>query len=310
MDTPIPGYQGLSDELTLGYIAWYTIRKPLITQDELAALVTKLGLDPKVVPPEPRVVDAFKRACRYSEQKGIPIPLSNNTGNILIRSVAQTPKEVERHMVLEEVDPQGRTLDYHSMIEFKFIRATDVLQVNRAKVERFEEIVDRALNTFMQNFKEATVYVDAQLVRRMIRDQLDRMMALPVRQQGSVYFIPQKEKARTLALEELCTALRRGVGGEGSAFYSLPLVDTRKQRQMVQSAFEEEIHNESAQLIADMKGISKELSPKAWAKYRTKLKHLQEKYKEYGGMVETEMSKASLELGVVEKQLTHLRVKV
>lgn len=307
MTTPIPGYQAadLPDELTLGYIAWYTINKPRITQPELSDLATRLGLDQAVIPPEPRIADAFKRACRYSERKGLDLPTSQNKGNFLIRPVAQTSKEIERHMVLEVVDPDGRTLEYHTVIQFTFIRATDVLQVNRMKIQEYDKLIETQLNLFMKNFQDATTFVDAQLIRRMIREQLDRMLALPVRRQGSVYFIPQKEKQKTEALEELCQEL------DGSAFHSLPLVDTSKQREMVHAAFEEELHEESAQLIQDMHQVEgKELTPRAWANYRAKLKHLRDKYSEYTSLVKTEMSQASIELGVIEQQLGNLQVKV
>lgn len=305
MTAPIPGYQtDIPDELTLGYIAWYTITKPRVTHDELSDLATTLGLDSAVIPPEPRVADAFKRACRYSERKGLELPMSQNTGNILIRPVAQTSQEIERHMVLEVVDPDGRTLEYHTVVEFKFVRAKDVLQVSKLHLPEYDELVENHLALFMSNFHDATTYIDAQLIRRMIREQLDRMLALPVRRQGSVYFIPRSGKEKTQALEQLCQRL------EGSSFHSLPLVDTSKQREMVHAAFEEELHEESAQLISDMNQvIGKELTPKAWANYLGKLKHLREKYSEYTSLIKTEISQASIELDMIEKQLGNLRVK-
>lgn len=302
MSNPID-YQ-VPDELTLGYIAWYTITKPEITHEELSGLVADLGLDQGIVPPEPRIADAFKRACRYSERKGLDLPGSENKGNFLIRAVAQTPTEIERHMVLEVVDPEGRTLTYQTVVEFKFVRSTNVLKVSRTRVGEYDPLVEDSLNMFMENFKQATVFIDAQLIRRTIRCQLDAMLAFPVRRQGSVYFIPQKEKTKTLALELLCTKL-----GPGSAFHSLPLVDTTKQREMVHAAFEDELHEESTQLISEMKRVKGELTPRAWAAYREKLRHIRDKYNEYAGLVETEITQASFELDVIERKLLALPVK-
>lgn len=304
MTAAIPGYgTELSDDLLLGHIAWYTITKPQVTQPEIEAMVTRLDLSKSIIPKEPRPGDAFKRACRYSERSGLALPLTDNKANFLIRSVAQSHEEIERHLVLEEVDPQGKHLSYTTAAKLTFNRKEDKLQIAKLSLtdQDRDQMVTETLNIFGNNFEDALKYIDAQVIRRMVREQLEIMGAIAIRKQGSVYFAPIKEKDRTLALEEFCSQM-----GHGSVFHSVPLPDTTKQREMIRVAFEDEVHEEAAQAITELRRLraaGTAITPRAWTDYRNKLNRLKGNYKEYGALVSVEMTKADTELEALERQL-------
>lgn len=305
MTTPIPGYgQGLSPELTLGHIAWYSIVKPRLTSDDLMALITDLGLDPAIIPPPPRTGDAFKRACRYSERKGIALPYSVNTANVLIRPVTQTPHDIERHMVVEVVDPDGRTLEYHDAANLTYKRADGILNVTKHSIsDEIDPIVDETIQAFALNLKDATTYVDAQVIRSMIRKQLTLMSAVAVRAQGSVYFIPYRAHKLTEALEKFLTYF-----GPGSGFHALPLIDDQKQREMVKQAFEAEVHDGASQLITELSQLTEaqtEITSGAWGVYKDKWNDLKAKMTEYESMVKTELLQADSEMDALEKHLAN-----
>lgn len=304
MTAAMPGYGAdLPDELVLGHIAWYTITKPQVTQPEMAQLVTDLNLSPRIIPIEPRPGDAFKRACRYSERSGLDYPLSNDKANFLIRSVTTNHDEIERHLVLERVDATGKHLDYTIAAHLNYNRVDDAMSIMKVKLPKhLDELVVETLNMFGTNFEEALKYIDAQVIRRMIREQLEIMGAIAIRKQGSVYFVPMKEKERTLALEKFCQNM-----GVGSVFHSIPLPDTTKQREMIHAAFEEEVHQEAAQAITELRklrAIGEPISSKAWAKYRDQLNRLRTNYDSYGSLVNTEMIMAKTELKALSTHLT------
>ncbi len=304
MTTPIPGYgQGLTEDMTLGHIAWWTVTKPRLTPDDVLALVTDLGMDPAIVPKPPRGGDAFKRACRYSERKGLNVPYSDNKANFLIRPVAQTHEDIERHLVLEIVDTEGRHLEYHDAAHLRYERKVGVLHVAKKKINKdLDPMVDESLQLFAAQLDDATKYIDAQVIRRMIRDQLTMLHAISVRSGGSVYFIPYREHKTTEALEKFVSHC-----GEGSGFHALPLVDDRKQREMIQGAFETEVHDEATQLIAELRQASileQEMTATAWAVYRDRLSDLQTRREEYADLVDTELSKAEDEVRALEAALT------
>lgn len=305
MTTPIPGYgEGLSDELTLGHIAWYSVAKPRLTSDDLIALIADLGLDPQIIPKPPRSGDAFKRACRYSERKGIPLPYSDNMANFLIRPVTQTLDDIERHLVIEEVDPDGRKLAYHDVAHMKFDRKKNQLNVSKKSINAdLDDMTDETLQAFAVHLKDATKYIDAQVIRRMVREQLDLMSAIAVRRQGSVYFIPFKAHKLTEGLEKLLTYC-----GPGSAFHALPLIDDQKQREMVRQAFEDEVHDGASQLITELGQLTDaktEITPNAWGVYREKFNTLRAQMTEYEALVKDELLQADSEMDALELQLAN-----
>lgn len=306
-NTPISGYgQAFSDELILGYIAWYTIVDPKVSHQTLSDLYNASGvLDSALVPKAPRLGDAFKRACRYSERSGLAIPYTDNTANILIRSVSTSAAEVERHMVLEIVDPNGKTLEYYTVAEMKFDRVNETMNLKKASIDPdINPIIDSSVELFRAKFKEAVGTIDPQVIRRMIRLQLDAMGGIGVRRQGSVYFYPAKYKAQGEALEELCRNLN-----SGSVFHNLPLVDDTKQREMIKSAFEEEVHEEATELIKQLMTKAEAGTPitaKAWAEYRKRLQVLSDRRAEYESLVNHEIIKADIELTAFETHLTDM----
>lgn len=299
---------GLSEESILGYIAWYTITKPRLTHNDIAKVVTDNGLDKSVIPSPPRAGDAFKRACRYSERKGIPIPYSPNTANFLIRSVTQTTEDIERHVVLEEVDPQGRRLSHTTVAELRFDRKTEVLHVKvRPPGTDLQPLVEEVLDRFAAALKDATKYVDAQVIRLMIRKQLEHMNAVLARSKGSVYFIPKKYRKQMdglVILTEMC--------GVGSVFHAIPLVDDQNQQALVKGAFEEGIHEQAGQLVAELataRSSGKKLSAKVWNSYKNRLGSLVEKANEYSGIVDFQLTQSEVELDAVKAQLEDLLVE-
>lgn len=303
MTTPLPGYgQSIPANLMLGHIAWYSIAKPRLTSDNLIALIADLGLDPAIIPTPPRAGDAFKRACRYSERKGLAIPYSDNTANFLIRPVTQTLEDIERHMVIEVVDPEGRKLEYHDVAHLTFDRKQSVLNVSKKAIsDELDPLTDDTLQAFAIHLKDATKYVDAQVIRSMIRKQLDLMSAIAVRRQGSVYFIPIRSQKLTEGLEKFTSYC-----GPGSAFHALPLIDDTKQREMVKAAFEGEVHDGATQLItelAQLQDAETEITPKAWTVYKEKFNTLKTQMGEYETLVDMELLQADSEMDALEHQL-------
>lgn len=303
MTVNIPGYAtGIPEDQLLGFISWYTITQPRKTHQEIVELITTLDLDPFIIPNAPRLGDAFKRACRYSEKKGIPIPMTDNMANILIRSVSTTAQELERHMVLEEVDSNGKRLNYTVVAHLKFNRQKNTLNIEKRTLQSaLADIVQAAIGTFTVNFDEAAKYIDAQVIRRMIRDQLELMSAIGVRRQGSVYFYPAAYKARGEALEQFCEAL-----GDDCSFHNLPLVNTAKQREMIKFAFESEVHDSAQQAIKELNEFldhKTEITSRAWQEYRQTLSNLNLRMQEYGSLVESEIKQGETEIMALQSKL-------
>ena len=171
---PNPMGTTLPDELLLGHIAWYTVTQPTVTHEDVSRLATENNLTARFVPKEPRLGDAFKRACRYSERKGIPIPHTSNTASVMIRDVDTTITHVERHMVLEIRDPDGRKLEYYDAVRLVFDRKDEVLNATKLSLPgSYQTIIDLAAQEFLTKFGIARKTIDAQQIRLQIRNELD-----------------------------------------------------------------------------------------------------------------------------------------
>jgi hypothetical protein len=305
MTSPIPGYaENVSEDRLLGHIAWYTISQPHVTHEQLAEMVSDLPLNKSLLPNKPRLGDAFKRACRYSERKKLTYR-DDQFVNFMIRDVAQSTDRVVRHLVLEIVDSEGETLEHHDVAHMTFDRKKDTLHVRKLNLNsELDLLTQETLKMFTDNFDHATKYIDAQVLRLMIRKQLDSMGAISVRKQGSIYFAPLGVKDKTEALETLLDRL-----GGGSMFHSLPLVDTSKQREMVTAAFEEEVHDEATQIIAELaekKTKGKQMTARAFEEYRERYNRLKGNAGEYAKLVEDEMTKTKTEIQALDQHLVEM----
>lgn len=305
MTKPIPGYaENVSDDRLLGHIAWYTITEPDVTHEQLADMVSDLPLNKAHLPSKPRLGDAFKRACRYSERKLLTYQ-KDQFVNFLIRKVTQSANEVVRHLVIEIVDSDGQTLEYHDVAHLEYDRKKAVLHVKKLNINpELDALTQETLKLFTDNFDYATKHLDAQVIRLMIRNQLESMGAISVRKQGSIYFAPMSAKDQTAALETFCERL-----GNGSDFHALPLVDTTKQREMITAAFEEEVHDEATQIIAELmihKTKKGQMTALTFDTYRQRYQRLKSNANEYALLVENEMTKTKTEITALDQQLMEL----
>ena len=305
MTTTIPGYaENVSDDRLLGHIAWYTITEPDVTHEQLAEMVSDLPLNKSHLPPEPRLGDAFKRACRYSERKLLTYQ-KDQFVNFLIRKVTQSANEVVRHLVIEIVDADGKTLEYHDVAHLEFDRKKNILHVKKLNINpELDALTQETLKLFTDKFNYATKHLDAQVIRLMIRKQLESMGAISVRKQGSIYFTPMSAKDSTVALETFCERL-----GNGSVFHALPLVDTTKQREMITAAFEEEVHDEATQIIAELtthKTKKGQMTIRTFEAYRGRYQRLKQNANEYAKLVENEMTKTKTEITALDQHLMEL----
>ena len=293
----------LTDDMLLGHIAWWTVTDPKISHDRLMELALTHNLSPAIVPKPPRLGDAFKRACRYSERTGLPIADSPHRANFLIRKVKQDLEVVERHLVLEVVDQDGSRLEYHDAAELIFRRADNVLKVKQRQLTNsLNDLVIETLQIFNGQFNQAAKTIDPQVIRRMVREQLDVVSSIPVRRQGSVYFIPIQSKATTVGLEGFMSDL-----GSGCVFHSLPLVDTDKQREMIKGAWEAEVHEAARQLIEDLnkaKQKGRKLTPRAWADFKHRYNALQDRFGTYTELTDLEMMTGQIEMDALSTHLT------
>jgi hypothetical protein len=166
------------------------------------------------------------------------------------------------------------------------------------------EIVSDAIKRFEEEYEKARTYLDAQTLRQMVRRQLDEMRAFLLRRNGSVYFVPKDQEDAAVGMTELLEWV-----GRGSGFHILPLIDTDKQREMIQAAFEDEVH-ESAQTMLNtlQEAIHKKepVTKAAWLEFMNRKEALQSRAAEYSDLIDREFIKAGTELALLDDAMTDI----
>ncbi len=302
--TGLQGYgQGLTDDQVLGWISWYTVRDPHIRWARLQDLLDTNNLDTAdILPSPPRPGDAFKRACRYSENNKLALTGKDTYVNALIRNVSTSSREIERHLILEEVDAAGKTLDFHTAAKLLLDRKTNKLHASLEPLgEPYDAITELEVDRFYLKFKDCLKEIDPQNIRAMIRKQLDLCQAVQVRSQGSVYFVPKAFKDKVYGLQAAVSGLN-----SGSDFHALPLVDTSDQREMIRNAFHSDVHEEAQKTITELRTFLKKkqnLTADRFVVFRNRFQELVKRAKDYAELVQYETSQSQDELDTYQEQL-------
>lgn len=344
---PLAGYgSGIRKETLLGWVAWYGISEPKVKWAALKKQFETLKLDLAALPAPIRPGDAFKRASRYANQDKLVIPGTETYANVLIRNVAQSSEMIERHIVVEVVDANGRKLAHHDAVALTFykkryslswthrgksktedfnlrqevddaaagvvdpdMRITESplneLKVTKLLTEKWARpIIDAAIAKFIAEFDFAREYLDGQTLRGVIRKQLDIMRAFSLKTGHSIYFIPKTEETKAIALTSLLQWM-----GNGSDFHILPLIDTEKQREMIQAAFEDEVHEEAKQMLYGLQealNTRTQLTAAQWLALRERKEALQSRAAEYSDLIDREFVKAGTELALLDDMMSQI----
>lgn len=166
------------------------------------------------------------------------------------------------------------------------------------------QIVSDAIKRFEDEYEKARTYLDAQTLRQMVRRQLDEMDAFLLRRNGSVYFVKKSEEERAVALCDLLEWI-----GRGSGFHILPLIDTDKQREMIQAAFEDEVHESAQTMLNTLQEALLQKEPitrAAWLDFMNRKEALQSRAAEYSDLIDREFVKAGTELALLDDSMTDI----
>jgi len=216
----------------LGHLLWFTIYESLsVTMDDLVAAFQAAGVPSDFLPRKVKPCDAFRRATSGVEKRRMMGRAGGQYRNLLVAEVRSDGEEIERHLVLQEVDADNREVFHDVAARVVLERESGALRVERLVSE---PEVEAALVQVERNYREAL----ARFTARHIRDVLHRMLyavkATEVRPSGGVYFVPVQYESDVQAMRNLLRALKQ-------EFFAVPLVDSADSRDMVGVKFREQI---------------------------------------------------------------------
>jgi len=274
--------------LLLGRLVLFTITDQPTPRSVLEAAFLQHNLNPTMLPPETKPVDAFKKATSEAKEK-FPLP-DGTTAHFLCRDVASTPEYVKRQITREIKDSRAKRLSYDKAIDCVFYRATPSATPGDGKGrERLAITVDTGLPAAEHDLikqvgqdilnRYAVYYnnLDGNRLRAVVRDYLKHLNAIEIK--GGVYFV---HVARDNELANL-QALVNNLGG-GCQMNTIPMVDVAREREMVTAAFEREAAQALQDLTRDIKEIRstrKTVSPSAYAKVQDRYNEVVAKANEH-----------------------------
>lgn len=289
------------ESLFLGYLVWYSVSNVRVAHQAVIAAMVHAGID-KSLPLPPKESDVFRRVASKSERKRIPTVDAGIFENFLVRDLNADNEKVYKRIVGEKVDENGRKLGYEQLYDVTFDKASSNIMTRRlGPVSQIAEEIVTAIQTGF-NLERGTL--NSYAVREWIRHFVVGLSATQVRPGGGVYFLRQEHKDKIAALEQFATSLPGDV-----VFHSLPLIDDRKQREMLKAAFESETADEIDKLITeigDIKANKKKVSATRYEEYLNKYHALVERTNEYSELLEEKMSTTHSRLEIFMREMVQL----
>lgn len=267
---------GLPEEQFIGQIVWYSINSGNISLDDVERAFLMLNIPVQFLPKPINPVDAYRKATNLEQGNKVeyeaPWAGAGHSARILIREVKKDSKTVERHIVRENVDANGRTLTYDKIGEAIFYRAPRQSSgkqrgyVASGEKVRFnlltpmvhpEEagILQQVVTDIQNRYRHYCVNLDGNAIRKIVRDYVISLNAVAVKPSGGVYFVHKDKRERLEAIQKFVLGLHTG-----STFHTLPLVDTGEQREMLSEAFQTEVESDVQELLRDIGALNESCS--------------------------------------------------
>jgi hypothetical protein len=272
----------------LGHLCWYTIYNTNISRANLQDKFIDAKVDLRYMPNKIKPVDAFRRATAELEENRLPY--GEKYQNFLIREVLCDKSSVVRQLIRETVDSKNVRLEYAKVGEITFYRDYEQIRVGDYGAGEKLAKVEDLFNEYKESY-------DGQHIRRVVRTILADMNPAAVRPSGGVYFVPQKYQGQLLALEKLV----RSLDGE---FFTMPVVDQEKSRDMLYRKFKEQVE----QSIVQMKDVlqSGKTSKAEMVKIIDSSKKMFEQIKEYEELLNRNLADLKVGVDVLKEQIITL----
>ncbi|GIP08167.1 hypothetical protein J1TS5_03370 [Paenibacillus macerans] len=204
----------------IGFLTWSSLSEMLITPDDLKQKMIQAGLGTGWMPKEIRLPDAFRRATSDKFRREVSPGIYEN---YMFREVASTYSFVQRNLVCETKDTNGRRLDYipdaGALVLDRKTEKVEISYVN-AMAKQLAENAAIRFDIFRNNYGATTL-------RSVIMNVLKSMSPTPVRPSGGVYFIPGQFEGQLDSLVQFVTSLEKGEAEK------VPMMNTTDMKNMV-----------------------------------------------------------------------------
>jgi hypothetical protein len=302
-------------DVWLGHMVWYQV--PGTTSISVADWMKAINETPlrALIPRPPRAVDTFKRAVNVAKETYQTVDAAGESRKykILPSDAGDNIDYVFRALVVEELDRHEHRLSHHHVVTFKYHRVNEQIMTPEIDMAAFnsypadvqkliEDKINKIVDTYFNNLRDLN---DAK-VRGLIKNAIsNKMLGIPVRQAGILFFVGNDHYEMLMALDELVKEHLPGCD-----FGTFPLIRDDKQREVIRAAYEAETNAEIDQLSAEMTDILKgkrgKLTVKKKTQYVKRAAEIDARTKVYEDMLEAALDKTHTRTRLLRQQAMKL----
>lgn len=326
MDTTFADYQahlaGMDESSFIGVMLYYEFRQPRATHADLEKYFVDLGLVEEFLPPEIKPVDAFRRATGADAKMHYSLS-ENEHVELFVKEVDSDKDAVRRHIVRVVRDTKGKKLDYETVGEANYYRASRAAKRKGVGGESVKfNIIDRKLSSLEQDkvrefVKEMQddyaffrVHYYTQAIRDMVRNYVESLNAIKVRSSGSVYFV---HRSRWDVINRLVELVNQKIG-HGCRIHTVPLIDTEYQRDMLSEAYQDEVEGAVDKLLGKIARINEKhasnVPVKQYSKLSEEWQELTDRSREYTDIFASKQDRAATALEMAMDALMDMTTRL
>ncbi len=289
--------KNIPQELILGNLMFTSLNEMSVPHDELVNIFKQNSIPSRYIRPI-SATDAYRRASSDLKRHKMYWQ-SDTTGEtqlsyVNVDEVKCTPDIIKRVAGFKVLDDTQQTgIGYIPFAELFFDRKSETISTNicpSLNGANYTE-AEKVCKKFTDNFDEWSVYHTRTTVRGMIARVLNDTHPINIMPTGLCKFTSKTHTDTLYHVRDTILALNAFLltPGETNLAEIIPVIDTEEQRDLVKRTFTEEVAEEMATLISDLKFVLSAkgpLSSRAAAAYVEHFRFLKAKADDYSKLLD------------------------
>ena len=299
----------------LGRLVWYSLSEMRVPHADFLKMLEEAGIG-ATPPRKPSDADVFRRVCSNVKRQRIPTKDPDVFENYRMVEFKDS-YTITRRVVRERVNNAGRKLGFVEVLDITFNRDTSDLVFKLLVPPRVAGAVVKEIETEVTDtYYEWRGCLNAQAIREWMRNHLMGIGATMVRPGGGVYFVREAHLPVVEGYEaigDVLNDMRTEIDHGRVEFHSLPLIDDRKQREMVQRAYEAETVDAVDRLLVEITKLSKsgkDISSDRYTALLDEYQSLMARTTDYEDLLQEKLDSTSKRLEIFSASLLNLRKQV
>jgi len=273
-------------ESWIGRILWFSVGGCLIKEEKLQEHFDKLDIPPIFLPSRISVSSAFKKAIQNLQEEKQVVNGSGKREAFLIRPLTPIKRELVREQNINREE-----LRYAEIGSFELKGKEIESKFYPDKGKGYEKTFDSKKEMLEEQFNTLKTHYDGKAIRDMLRNALKVMNATALRPSGGVYFVLEEYSENLQKFVELCRIINENYRTTDyeTELYTVPVVNTKEQRDYVKMKYEGEIVEKLAKMTNEMRLLLEEKKEVSQVQAELFLKHFKQ-IKESNKKYETDLN--------------------